>query len=68
MHHNTKFENKIIGGLEDIIWTKINVLMPRCDLDSLLGCLTVQKPTLDIPIIFVLLFIFCPNDGLWNGG
>ena len=25
MHHNTKFGNKMFGGLEDIIWTNINI-------------------------------------------
>ena len=33
MHHNTKFGNKMFGGLEDIIWTNINILTLRCDLD-----------------------------------
>ena len=33
MHHNTKFGNKMLGGLEDIIWTNINILTLRCDLD-----------------------------------
>ena len=33
MHHNTKFGNKMPGGLEDIIWTNINILTLRCDLD-----------------------------------
>ena len=26
MHHNTKFGNKMLGGLEDVIWTNINIL------------------------------------------
>ena len=33
MHHNTKFENKMFGGLEDITWTNINLLGLHCDLD-----------------------------------
>ena len=33
MYHNTKFGNKIFGGLGDIIWTNINILTLRCDLD-----------------------------------
>ena len=33
MHHNTKFGNKMFGGLEDIIWTNINILTLGCDLD-----------------------------------
>ena len=32
MHHNTKFGNKMPGGLEDI-WTNINILTLHCDLD-----------------------------------
>ena len=26
MHHNTKFGNKMFVGLEDIIWTNIDIL------------------------------------------
>ena len=26
MHHNIKFENKMVGALEGIIWTNINFL------------------------------------------
>ena len=26
MHHNTKFGEKMFGGLEDIIWTNIDIL------------------------------------------
>ena len=33
MHHNTKFGNKMLGGLEDIIWTNINILTLCCDPD-----------------------------------
>ena len=33
MHQNTKFGNKMFGGLEDIIWTNINIWTLRCDLD-----------------------------------
>ena len=33
MHHNTKFGNQIFGGLEDIIWTNIDILTLCCDLD-----------------------------------
>ena len=33
MHHNTKFDNKMFGGLEDIIWTNIDMLTLCCDLD-----------------------------------
>ena len=32
MHHKTKFRNKMLGGLEDIIWTNINILTLRSDL------------------------------------
>ena len=33
MHHNTKLGNKMFGGLEDIIWTNINILTFHCDID-----------------------------------
>ena len=33
MHHNTKFGNKMFGGLEAIFWTNINILTLYCDLD-----------------------------------
>ena len=33
MRHNTKFGNKMFGGLEDIIWTNINILTLCSDLD-----------------------------------
>ena len=33
MHHNTEFDNKMFGGLENIIWINIDVLTLRCDLD-----------------------------------
>ena len=33
MHHNTKFGNKMPGGLEDIIWTNTYILTLRCNLD-----------------------------------
>ena len=33
MHYNTMFENEMFGGLEDIIWTNINILALRCDTD-----------------------------------
>ena len=33
MHHNTKLGNKMLGGLEDIIWMNIDFLTLRCDLD-----------------------------------
>ena len=33
MHHNTKFGNKMLGSLENIIWTNINILTPHCDLE-----------------------------------
>ena len=33
MHHNTKFGNKMFGGLEDTIWTNINILTLCCDFD-----------------------------------
>ena len=33
MHHNTKFGNKMFGGLEVIIWTNINILTLHCDPD-----------------------------------
>ena len=36
MHHITYFGNKILGGLEDIIWAKTDILTLYCDLDS--GC------------------------------
>ena len=31
--HNTKFGNKMFNGLEDIIWTNIDILTLHCDLD-----------------------------------
>ena len=34
MHHNTKFGNKIFGGVEGIIWTNTDILTLRCDLDK----------------------------------
>ena len=37
MHHNTKFGNKMFGGLEGIIWTNINFLTLHCDLDPECG-------------------------------
>ena len=33
MHHNSKFGNKMFGGLDDIIWININILTLCCDLD-----------------------------------
>ena len=33
MHQNTKFGNKMFGGLEDIIWKNIKILTFHCDLD-----------------------------------
>ena len=33
MYHNTRFGNKMFGGLEDTIWTNINILTLSCDLD-----------------------------------
>ena len=33
MHHNTKFGNKMFGGLEDIIWINMDILTLHCDLD-----------------------------------
>ena len=33
MQHNTKLGNKLLGGLENIIWTYINILTVCCDLD-----------------------------------
>ena len=33
MHHNTEFGNKMLGGLENIIWINIDILTPHCDLD-----------------------------------
>ena len=33
MHHNNKFGNKMFGGLEDIIWTNIDILILYFDLD-----------------------------------
>ena len=32
-HHNTKFGNKMLGGLEDIIWTNTDIMTLHCDLD-----------------------------------
>ena len=34
VHHKTKFGNKMLGSLEGIIWTNINILTLRCDLDA----------------------------------
>ena len=33
MYYNTNFGNKMIGSLEDIIWTNIDILTLCCDLD-----------------------------------
>ena len=33
MHHNTKFGNQILGGLEDIIWTNTDILTLHCAFD-----------------------------------
>ena len=33
MHHNTKSGRKMFGGLEDIMWTNINIFTLCCDLD-----------------------------------
>ena len=33
MHHNAKFGNQMFGGLEDIIWTNIDILALCCNLD-----------------------------------
>ena len=33
MHHNTKFGNKMLGGLEVIIWTNITILTLCYDFD-----------------------------------
>ena len=37
MSRNTKFGNKMLGGIEDIIWTNINILTLRCDTDMWLS-------------------------------
>ena len=46
MHHNTKFGNKMLGGLEDIIWTNIKILTLRCDLDPECSNPTFAQDTL----------------------
>ena len=33
IHHNTKFGNKMLGDLENIIWTNTEILTLHCDLD-----------------------------------
>ena len=33
MHHDTKLGNNVFGGLEDIIWTNIDILTLCYDLD-----------------------------------
>ena len=33
MHHNTKFGNKMFGGLEAIVWANIDIWTLYCDLD-----------------------------------
>ena len=33
MHHHTKFGSERFSDSEDIIWTNINILTLRCDLD-----------------------------------
>ena len=33
MHKNSKFGNKVLCGLEDTIWTNINILTLHCALD-----------------------------------
>ena len=32
-HHHTKFDNKMLGSLENIIWTNTDILTLHCDLD-----------------------------------
>ena len=49
MHHNTKFGNKMLGALEDIIWKNINILTLRYDLDP-----ECSNPT-----------FFTGHSGLW---
>ena len=46
MHHNTKFGNKMLGGLEDINWTNINIFNLRCDLDLKHSNPILQQDTL----------------------
>ena len=33
MHYNTRFGNKMFGGLENIIWKNNDILTLNCDLD-----------------------------------
>ena len=33
MHHNMKFGNQMFGGLDDIVWTNIEILTLWCDLE-----------------------------------
>ena len=33
MHLNTKFGSKMLGSVEDIIWTNTDILTLHCDLD-----------------------------------
>ena len=33
MYHNTKFGNKMFGGLKGIIWTNTDILTLHCDLE-----------------------------------
>ena len=33
MHHNTKFGNKMFGGLEAMVWANIDIWTLYCDLD-----------------------------------
>ena len=33
MHHSSEFGDKMLGGLENIIWINIDILTLRCDLD-----------------------------------
>ena len=52
MHRNTKFGNKMLGGLEDIIWTNIKILTLRCDLDPECSNLTFFHRTLWLMMLY----------------
>ena len=52
MYHNTKFGNKMFGGLEDIIWTNINILTLHCDLDPECSNPTVFHRTLWLMMMY----------------
>ena len=46
MHHNTKFGNKMLGGLDNIIRANMNILIIHCGLDPECSNPTFSQDTL----------------------